>query len=76
MTGHGATPLAAVTLPRPDIVVTTDSAGKTQVEISRKASDGVPLGKRYDIAGTTPEEKIKDAGRQITDDAPTAEWLP
>ena len=62
---------AGVDLPRPDVTVTHTDDGKSHVVISR---DG--RGKSYEIAGSSPDEKVKDAVEKVISDGYTREWLP
>ena len=68
---RGYAPVAAIIIPRPDVTVTHTDDGKSHVVISR---DG--RGKSYEVNGTTPDEKVKDAVEKVLNDSYTGEWLP
>jgi hypothetical protein len=66
-----------VDLPRPEVEVLTNGEGKTHVVVSRRGSEGsAPLGRSYEVSGTSPNEKIKDAVEKILGDTYSAEWIP
>lgn len=58
-------------LPRPDVNVSTNSTGGTDVVISR---DG--KAKSYTSDAASKDEIVKDVVKKILDDPRTAEWLP
>lgn len=59
-------------LPRPTVhVVPTPDGAKEHVVISREGKS-----KSYEISGTTPAERVKDAVEKVIADSHTAEWLP
>lgn len=63
-------------LPRPDVSVTTDANGKTEVTVSRPNGEGNPIGRKYEAEGPGMNEKIKNVVEKIVNDAYTAEWIP
>ena len=64
-------------LPRPTVEVTSRENGTAvDVTISRPASDGTPVGKKFEGRGHSHDSSTKNAIEKLLADPATAEWLP